>query len=127
MVRISNRKEKAAAKAAAKSVAVVAAESAEKVVEQSVASSVESAPAAETPAQATEAVSVTVFTDLVKGDSGEDVLALQSALNGHGFRVKANSVFDLWTMNALKEFQGRVRLPRTGVADAATLAALERK
>lgn len=59
------------------------------------------------------------------GDTHPDVLILQHALNGRGFRVKASGEFDRGTHDALAEFQGRALLPRTSIADAATWRALE--
>lgn len=58
---------------------------------------------------------------------GPDVERLQHLLNGRGFRLRVNGVFDLDTHNALVEYQGRAELPRTGVVDAAVWAALEER
>lgn len=63
---------------------------------------------------------------LALGARGDQVAALQSALMSRGITVQggADGVFGPATQNAVRTFQQRQGLPVTGVADAATLAAL---
>lgn len=53
-----------------------------------------------------------------------DTAQVQAALNRHGFMLDVDGITGPRTRAALREFQHRMGLPVTGVADAATLAAL---
>lgn len=59
-----------------------------------------------------------------RGDSGPGVELLQERLREAGFRLKVDGVFTVDDENALIEYQGKVGVPRTGIADPATWDAL---
>lgn len=61
---------------------------------------------------------------LRRGDRGDEVAAFQRRLAAHGAVLAIDGRFGPATAQALSEFQARRGLPATGIADAATLAAL---
>jgi hypothetical protein len=61
---------------------------------------------------------------LRRGDRGDEVAALQRRLATHGAPLAIDGRFGPATAQALSEFQARLGLPATGIADAATLASL---
>jgi N-acetylmuramoyl-L-alanine amidase len=64
---------------------------------------------------------------LQTGSSGPAVLQLQQRLTALGFRPgEVDGRFGAATASAVLAFQKRSRLPRTSIADAATLAALQK-
>ncbi len=58
--------------------------------------------------------------DLKKGDTGEKVILLQSALYFLGYPLEKTGVYDLQTVNSLMEFQKDKDLPGTGFLDIST-------
>lgn len=58
------------------------------------------------------------------GMKGSDVQALQQDLSGLDYSVAVDGVFGDATLAAVKQFQSDSGLPVTGIADAATWAAL---
>ncbi|MEY2957842.1 MAG: hypothetical protein RLZZ01_410, partial [Actinomycetota bacterium] len=72
-----------------------------------------------------EAPSVSV-TGLTRGDRGDSVRSVQSALVAQGIAVAGgvDGIFGPGTEAAVSEFQGRVGLSRTGRVDEATAIAL---
>lgn len=76
-----------------------------------------------------EVVSLSTCVDQVmtKGSSGECVLSLQHSLVAVGINILVDGDFGEQTVLAVKGFQGGpVNLPVTGVADAATITALDK-
>ncbi|SDD34997.1 L,D-transpeptidase family protein [Actinokineospora iranica] len=63
-------------------------------------------------------------TPLRAGATGVRVVALQAALRGLGYQIGTPGAYDDETAHGVIAFQKVHGLPRTGVADAATLAAL---
>ena len=61
---------------------------------------------------------------LRRGDRGTDVAALQRLLAASGADLAIDGMFGPLTQTALRAFQARRGLPATGIADAATMAAL---
>jgi len=61
---------------------------------------------------------------LRRGDRGERVAALQARLAVHGLALEMDGRFGPATERAVRMFQFRRNLPPTGIADAATKAAL---
>ncbi len=61
---------------------------------------------------------------LRRGDRGTDVAALQRLLAANGADLAIDGMFGALTQTALRAFQSRRGLPATGIADAATMAAL---
>ena len=55
--------------------------------------------------------SVPLYRDIIPGDSGPDVRALQAALAGLGLAVKTNGTFDQQTQQALKTWYGNAGFP----------------
>lgn len=88
--------------------------------------------AAEKKGKGRKSVQVTRTAALRRGDAGEDVAHLQGLLTEAGFPPAqafdrdgvASGEFDYHTERALRKFQYRRRLPVTGEADTATMAAL---
>jgi len=62
---------------------------------------------------------------LRKGDRGDEVKEMQTALNGHGFNLDVDGSFGKQTETALKSFQASRGLSVDGVCGAATWAALK--
>jgi len=60
------------------------------------------------------------------GDRGSAVKALQKLLSAAGFKTKADGSFGTGTAKVVRRFQRAANLKATGVANAATLAALRR-
>jgi hypothetical protein len=70
-------------------------------------------------------VSVSGFLPVLrKGAKGDDVKALQTALNEHGYKLKADGDFGTNTYNAVVDFQRKNRLTVDGVVGVNTWAAL---
>jgi peptidoglycan hydrolase-like protein with peptidoglycan-binding domain len=68
---------------------------------------------------------VSTVAQLNVGDSGTEVQRLQEALGSRGvFGAKATGFYGPLTRNAVASFQSSQRLPVTGQADSATMAAL---
>ena len=61
---------------------------------------------------------------LYPGMKGRLVYILQSALYANGFRARVSGVYDTNTVAAVRQFQGYVGLPKTGVANMRTIKAL---
>ena len=59
------------------------------------------------------------------GAKGEDVRQLQTALGRHGLPLAADGLFGPATERSVRIFQQRSGLPETGIACAATLAAID--
>lgn len=62
----------------------------------------------------------------VYGDEGKEVLKYQKLLQKTGSTIKANGVFSIGMVSAIKAFQKKSKLPKTGKLDAKTAAALEK-
>ncbi len=58
------------------------------------------------------------------GDYGPEVASLQRALVGEGLAVAIDGDFGRMTRNAVEALQGAMRIPATGVVDAATASAM---
>jgi hypothetical protein len=70
-------------------------------------------------------VSVSGFLPVLrKGAKGDDVKALQTALNEHGYKLKVDGDFGTNTYNAVVDFQRKNRLTVDGVVGVNTWAAL---
>jgi peptidoglycan hydrolase-like protein with peptidoglycan-binding domain len=78
------------------------------------------------PGEAVGSAPVSAVVGLRKGDVGENVRALQNALNRVGIGVKygVDGYFGSATRASVRAFQRFKHLPVTGVVDAATAAAL---
>ncbi len=66
------------------------------------------------------------FQMLARSDWGDEVLALQEALNAAGYDLKLDARFGRKTEEALHDFQSRQGLKIDGLAGPITLAALPR-
>jgi len=64
------------------------------------------------------------WVDLTLGSSGHVVVALQRAIDAAGVDLVVDGSFGAKTVTAVKDYQQRVGLPATGVADGATAARL---
>lgn len=62
---------------------------------------------------------------LRKGDRGEDVKRLQTALNRYGYELKVDGIFGSATDQAIRAFQQSHRLTVDGICGAKTWAALD--
>lgn len=62
----------------------------------------------------------------VLGDEGKEVLKYQKLLQKAGSTIKANGVFSIGMVSAIKAFQKKSKLPQTGKLNAKTAAALEK-
>ncbi len=58
------------------------------------------------------------------GMRGDDVKALQTALKKKGFACKADGVFSMETVNAVRRMQKARKLPQNGVVDGTDVNAL---
>lgn len=65
-----------------------------------------------------------VRRELHRGDTGNDVKAMQQALHADGAAIDLDGDFGPATQAAVRDFQARAGLPVTGVGDIATLARL---
>lgn len=62
----------------------------------------------------------------VYGDEGKEVLKYQKLLQKTGSTIKANGVFSIGMVSAIKAFQKKNKLSQTGKLDTKTAAALEK-
>jgi peptidoglycan hydrolase-like protein with peptidoglycan-binding domain len=75
---------------------------------------------------ATSAAAKTVGTKTLRsGDRGSRVKALQTLLTQAGFKTSTDGTFGATTAKVVRRFQRAANIKATGVADAATLAALK--
>lgn len=65
-----------------------------------------------------------IYTELRKGAAGNDVKALQNALNKQGYQVGSSGVYDDQTLDAVKRYQQTIGQTVSGNADDATLRSL---
>ncbi len=70
-------------------------------------------------------VAMAESSSLRAGASGSDVRSLQKALRAAGIRVKVDGQYGPGTVRAVKKFQRAAQLPATGVANRATMSALQ--
>src|SRR5262245_25330489 len=86
-----------------------------------------SGPVVSQPQRQPDAVDLDETAGLARGAQGEAVRQLQLALQRRGFQVgQPDGVFGPLTQAAVAAFQASEDLPETGVADEATVRALER-
>lgn len=64
---------------------------------------------------------------LKRGSLGPSVQHARWLLRGRGVRVQVIDTFDTALEHEVREYQGRIGLPRTGQIDAATWAALQER